>query len=150
MSKGNAKEWDAIKTDPNVRTPQFMGTQKGATIDEVRALIKQQKRIKGFEFVVPTGASTFNLQLSGSARIFLGFALLNIRPTDPTATPDNFTFTINEEVIIDKVKPFFFTAYLQDDEYYFIPRPLNGTDQLKVDFQNGSAPQTWWMIAYYI
>lgn len=150
MSKGNAKEWDAIKTDPNARQPQFMGTQKGATIDEVRALIKQQKRIKGFEFVLPTGASTFNLQLSGSARIFLGFALLNIRPADPTATPDTFTFTINEEVIIDKVKPFFFTNYLQDDEYYFIPRPLNGTDQLKVDFQNSSAPQTWWMIAYYI
>jgi hypothetical protein len=150
MSNKNQQEWNAIKGKQPMET-QFMGTQKGATIDEVRAVIKQQKRIKGFEFVLPTGASTFDLQISGTARIFLGFALLNVKPADPTATPENFTFTINNEVIIDKVKPFFFTNYLMDDEYYFIPRPLSGTDQIKVDFQNATAPpQTWWMILYYI
>jgi len=132
--------------EARVRTPQFMGMQKGKNIEEVRALIKKQKRVKGFEFSIGTGTTSFDLQLSGTARLMLGFALVNPNVGSITGTPDNMTFTVNNEVVIDKVKPFFFTNYLMDDEYYFIPRPLSGTDQLKMDFQNSGAAQTWWRL----
>lgn len=135
----------------NVQTPQFMGMQKGnLSIDQVRGMIKRQKRCKGFEFSIPTGSSSFDLQLSGTARLLLGFLLLPPDFSDPTGTVDTMTFNVNNEIVIDQVKPFLFTNYSMDDEYYFIPRPLSGTDELKLNFQNSAAAQTWQMVVYYI
>lgn len=135
----------------NVQTPQFMGMQKGnLSIDQVRAMIKKQKRCKGFQFSIATGSNTFDIQLSGTARLLLGFLLLPPDFSDPTATPDSMTLTVNNEIVIDQVKPFLFSNYSMDDEYYFIPRPLSGTDEIKINFQNSAAAQTWWMVVYYI
>jgi hypothetical protein len=58
-----------------VNTPPFMGWQEGLTQAQVQQFIKNQKRIKGFSISVPTGGSTTNLELSGTARLFVGFAI---------------------------------------------------------------------------
>jgi len=134
----------------SVRTPQFMGQQKGYSIEQVRALIKKQKRAKGYDFSVDSGTSEFNLDLSGTARIFLGFCLLLENGTTFTAQPDTFNFVINNEIIIDQTAPLFFSPEFMDDEYYYFPRPLSGTDELKVTFQNSAAEQTVKMLVYYI
>lgn len=135
----------------NVQTPQFMGMQKGnLSIDQVRAMIKKQKRCKGFQFSIATGSNTSDIQLSGTARLLLGFLLLPPDFSDPSGTPDSMTLTVNNEIVIDQVKPFLFSNYSMDDEYYFIPRPLSGTDEIKINFQNSAAAQTWWMVVYYI
>jgi len=57
-----------------LNAPQFPGMQTGKmkTVDEVRDLIKKQRRVKGFTFSVPNGQSQQNLQISGTARILLG------------------------------------------------------------------------------
>ena len=135
----------------NLQTPQFMGMQKGNLDNEqVRAMIKRQKRVKGFRFSIPTGSSTFDIQLSGTARLLLGFLWLPPDFTDPTGTPESHTWNVNNEIVIDQVRPFLMTNYSMDDEYYFIPRPLSGTDEIKVNFQNSGAAQTWDLAVYYI
>lgn len=134
----------------SVRTPQFMGQQKGYSIEQIRALIKKQKRAKGYIFTVPDGSSSFNLDLSGTARIFLGFSLLFQDNTDPNAIPEQFNFVINNEIVIDQTNGLFFSPEFMDDEYYFFPRPLSGTDELQVQFVNSNGSQTVQMIVYYI
>jgi hypothetical protein len=133
----------------NVRTPQFPGQQKGYSIEQVRSLIKKQKRAKGFNFSLETGSSDFNLDLSGTARIFLGFALLFDEDVI-TNQPEQFDFIINNEIIIDQTQPSFFSPDFMDDEYYYFPRPLSGTDELTVKFSNSAGEQTVRMIVYYI
>lgn len=135
----------------SVQTPQFMGMQKGnLDVDQVRAMIKRQKRIKGYNWSIPAGTQSFDVQLSGTARLFLGFLLLPPDITDPTGTPDSITLDINNEIVIDTVKPYLLTNYAMDDEYYFIPRPLSGTDQIKFTWQNSAAAQSWQIALYYI
>lgn len=132
-----------------VRTPQFPGQQKGYSIEEVRSLIKKQKRAKGYTQAVATGSNEFNLDLSGTARIFLGFAIL-LDGTDLTSQPEQFDFIINNEIIISETHPAFFSPAFMDDEYYFFPRPLSGTDELTVKYQNSANAQTVRLLVYYI
>ena len=133
----------------DIGTPQFMGMQKGYSIEQVRALIKRQKRAKGFIFSVATGSNEFNLNLAGTARIFLGFSLV-MDSADVTAQPEQFDFIINNEIVIDQTPPVFFSPDFMDDEYYYFPRPLSGTDELTVKIQNAQGAQTVRMLIYYI
>ena len=133
-----------------IRTPQFPGQQKGASIEQVRSLIKRQKRAKGYTQAVPTGTTTFNLDLSGTARIFLGFAILLEDGLSLVAQPSQFNVTINNEIVIDQVQPSFFSPDFMDEEYYFFPRPLSGTDDITVTYVNAAPAQTVRLIVYYL
>lgn len=133
----------------NWRTPQFPGQQKGATIEQVRRLIKRQKRSKGFFLSIANGSSDFNMDLSGDARLFLGFALI-MDDNDVTTQPENMKFQINNDIIIQDVQPSFFSPDFMDDEYYYFPRPLSGTDEIKMFFQNSQAVQNIRVIIYYV
>jgi hypothetical protein len=92
---------------------QFPGGQFGANIEQVRSLIKRQKRLKGYSFNVPQGASSFNLDLSGTARILLGIAVfgkVTDREVDPGTCCIPFTqietiqFQVNNEIVIDQLR----------------------------------------------
>jgi hypothetical protein len=118
---------------------QFPGGQFGANIEQVRSLIKRQKRLKGYSFNVPQGASSFNLDLSGTARILLGIAVfgkVTDREVDPGTCCIPFTqietiqFQVNNEIVIDQLDPNFLSFGFNNNEYYYIPRPLSGTDEL--------------------
>jgi hypothetical protein len=134
-----------------INAPQFPGQQLGnKTIEQIRGIIKRQKRLKGYSFTVPTGASSFNLDLSGTARILLGIALINDQG-DAFTEISSLQFQVNNEIVIDQVSPNFLTLFFNNNEYYYIPRPLSGTDELTLKFQNtGLNSELCNVVLYYI
>ena len=139
-----------------LNAPQFPGQQvKGMSIEQIRTLIKKQNRIKGYNFSVTTGTNNFNLQLSGTARILLGLALV---PRTLTASIGNegftqitgVTFKVNNEILIENLDPNFLTNFFNNDEYYYLPRPLSGTDEITFTFTNPGATEQASLAIYYI
>ena len=139
-----------------LNAPQFPGQQvKGMSIEQIRTLIKKQNRIKGYNFSVVTGTTNFNLQLSGTARILLGLALV---PRTLTASIGNEGFTqitgvtlkVNNEIVIENLDPNFLTNFFNNDEYYYLPRPLSGTDEITITFTNPGATEQASLAIYYI
>lgn len=143
-----------------INAPQFPGQQLGkVSIDQVRSLIKRQKRLKGYSFQAPVGSSSFNLDLSGTARILLGIAIF--APIDPEVKGSecctSFTqittlqFKVNNEIVIDQLNPNFLSFGFNNNEYYYIPRPLSGTDEITLSFvNNGTLTETCNVVLYYI
>jgi hypothetical protein len=140
-----------------LNAPQFPGMQTGKmkSVDEVRDLIKKQRRVKGYTFSVPNGQSQQNLQLSGTARILLGIQLLVVDPGTDTyiqgfQTISNISFKVNNEIIIESLHPNFVTNYANDEEFMSIPRPLSGTDEITISFTNSGATEVCAIAVYYI
>jgi hypothetical protein len=140
-----------------LNAPQFPGMQTGKmkSVDEVRDLIKKQRRVKGFQFSVPNGQSQQNLQISGTARILLGIQLLPVNPGTDTfiqgfQSISNISFKVNNEIIIESLNPTFVTNYSNDEEFMPIPRPLSGTDQITINFTNSGATEVCAIAIYYI
>jgi len=139
--------------------PQFMGQQLGnISIEQVRGLIKRQKRLRGYSFNCPIGSSEFNLDLSGTARILLGIAFFGTNLKESLSASwaqfvgvTSTQFTVNNEIVIDQLDPNFLTQNFNNNEYYYIPRPLSGTDQLTMKFINtGTSTELVKMVLYYI
>lgn len=136
-----------------VNTPQFPGWQEGLSQAQVQAINKNQKRIKGFIITTATGETITNLELSGTAKLFLGFALQPLVQSvvnDVGTSPNEFQLTINNEIIIDRVHPVFFGADYMDSEYYQIIRPLSGQDTITSRINNTQASTTMGLTIYYI
>lgn len=139
-----------------LNAPQFPGQQvKGMTIEQIRTLVKKQNRIKGYTFGVATGTNNFNLQLSGTARILLGLSLIPRDPGTSIATQGfqdvtGVTFKVNNEIIIENLDPNFLGNMFNTDEYYYLPRPLSGTDEITISFNNPGATENVSLAIYYI
>jgi hypothetical protein len=139
-----------------LNAPQFPGQQvKGLSIENIRTLIKKQNRIKGFNFSVATGTQTFNLQLSGNARIMLGLSLIPREVGTAVATRGfqhitGVTFKVNNEIIIENLDPNFLGNFFNTDEYYYLPRPLSGTDEITISFTNPTATELVSLAIYFI
>ena len=136
-----------------LNAPQFPGQQvKGMSIEQIRTLIKKQNRIKGYNFSATTGTTNFNLQLSGTARILLGLALF---PTGQNGIGSftnitGVTLKVNNEIVIENLDPNFLTSFFQNDEYYYLPRPLSGTDEITITFTNPGVTELVSLAIYYI
>jgi hypothetical protein len=140
-----------------LNAPQFPGLQTGKlkSVEQVRDLIKKQRRLKGYTFNVPNGQSQQNLQLSGSARVLLGIQLIPIAHGTDTFIQgfqniSEVSFKVNNEIIIESLSPQFLTNYSNDEEYCDIPRPLSGTDQITISFTNSGATEKCAIAVYYI
>jgi hypothetical protein len=139
-----------------LNAPQFPGQQvKGMTIEQIRTLVKKQNRIKGYNFSVATGTQNFNLQLSGTARILLGLSLIPRNAgTDVAVTGfqdvTGVTFKVNNEIIIENLDPNFLGNFFTNEEYYYLPRPLSGTDEITISFTNPGATENVSLAIYYI
>jgi len=137
--------------DYGLNTPQFMGQQvKKNSIEDIRTLTKKQRRTKGFRFNAPTGDSTNDITLSGTARILLG---INLIGTNNQSFLDiiSFQFKVNNEIVIDQTDPnFFLKTSLNSEEYYSIPRALSGTDQITITFKNSGATEIANLQIWYI
>ena len=155
FKKGN------LSPDLGLNAPQFPGQQvKGLGIDQIRTLIKKQIRMKGFSFNVVTGSSTQNIQLSGTARILMGIVFLPRTapvPPLPGGAPltgfsqiASISFKVNNEIIIENADPNFLSTQFMNDEYYYIPRPLSGTDEITLQFTNPLLAETCNVLFYYI
>ena len=141
----------------NLNAPQFPGMQTGKmqTVDQVRDLIKKQRRVKGYNLTIPTGTTSFNLQLSGTARILLGIELGSfITATDSYIRGFQrvtlCSFKVNNEIILESVHPNFITNYGNDNEMMQLPRPLSGTDEITIEFTNPGATEVASLAVYYI
>ena len=149
FKKGN------LSPDLGVNAPQFPGQQvKGLSIDQVRTLIKKQIRMKGFSFNVATGNTTQNIQLSGTARILMGIVFIprtaGGAPLTGFTNIASLSFKVNNEIIIENADPNFLTTQLMNDEYYYLPRPLSGTDEITLQFTNPLASEVCNVLFYYI
>lgn len=140
-----------------LNAPQFPGMQTGkfTSVDQVRDLIKKQRRIKGYSLAIPTGTTSFNLQISGTARILLGLELGSfIAGSDSYVRGfqrvTSFSFKVNNEIIIDQLQPNFATNYANDQEFLELPRPLSGTDEITIEFTNPGAVEVASLAIYYI
>lgn len=140
-----------------LNAPQFPGLQTGKmkSVDEVRDLIKKQRRVKGYNLTIPTGTTSFNLQLSGTARILLGIEL-GAFATGTDSYIRGFqrvtlcSFKVNNEIILESVHPNFITNYGNDSEMMQLPRPLSGTDEITIEFTNPGATEVASLAIYYI
>ena len=138
------------KTDViDIHTPT-VGGKLDMNISEVRNFMHRSKRMKGFSQTVASGTGVrFEIDLSGDARLFLGWSLLP-PDTDPALAPENVSLTINNFIVVEQVHPLFYSQQFMDDEYYFIPEPLSGTDSITVTWDNTQLSQTWQIVIYYI
>lgn len=138
-----------------LNAPQFPGQQvKGMSIEQIRTLVKKQNRIKGYSFSVTTGTTNFNLQLSGTARILLGLSLVPRtivgNPVGGFQSVATVTLKVNNEIVIENLDPNFLTNFFNNDEYYYLPRPLSGTDEITITFTNPGATELTSLAIYYI
>jgi hypothetical protein len=136
----------------HIENRNFPGQQNGASIQEVRDMVKKQWRIKGYNFTVPTGNTPYPIQLTGDARKFLGL-MLHPNKTTFTATLTEIiscTFKINNEIIIEDLNPNILNGWNNADNFIAIPRPLSGTDQITIEFKNPGATESVAIALYYI
>lgn len=94
-----------------------------------------QKRSKGYQFTsTATPTDIGKIELSGTAKMFLGFKFNGASATD------KFTFSINEELIIEDGNAITFSTSTNFfDEYYEYLRFLTGKDTIKLTYKgNGS------------
>jgi len=123
-------------------SPQFPGQQKGKSIEEVRAFIREQVRRKGFRFTGGTTSVKFNIDLTGDACFLWGVAFLN-------NTFGICQLTINNEVVIEDTDTGFLQFGLTEQDYFAVNRPLSGTDKISITIVGDAAYQDEPFIVYY-
>jgi len=62
----------------------------------------------------------------------------------------NFSFKVNNEIILESLNPTFATNYANDGEFLAIPRPLSGTDEITISFTNSGVTEVCAIAIYYI
>jgi len=139
----------AVKS--GIGTPQFPGAQSGMTIDQIRDVMVNAKRLKGFNLTIDAGTTITDIKLSGNARLLLGLAILLV-PAMVTADtiPDTINLTVNNDIVIDTTNPKFLSPEFCDEEYYYIPRPLSGTDQITLTTVSAAVSQKMRVVFYYL
>lgn len=141
--------WASKGQFPGVRTTPAQTKQVAKqAIDGMRELIRDLKKMKGYEWSIAVGENTLNLEIAGDARVMLGI-ILYTEDNDLTAMPDSVTLIVNREQVIDNVKPDLLSPVVMDDEYYFIPRPLSGQDTISLKV-TASASTTLYGAIYYL
>ena len=109
-----------------------------------------QKRAKGFLFGIVDGSSNkLTIDLSGTATMLLGWAITFDADVAAADIPISISLKVNNEEIVEEVNPEFFSPEFMDDEYYFFPRPLSGTDTITMTAE-GQATVNMRLVFYYI
>lgn len=136
------------RNDSNVRPGDMMGL----TVEQVQQYIKRQKKCKGFSQALVIGDNnTIRISLPGTARVLLGFAINWKRlPAGQTQPSGNATFKVNNEIVIEDTDIFFYGPDYTDEEYYFIPRPLSGNDDITMTLKAVEYGYTLTLNFYYL
>lgn len=124
---------------------QFPGGQFGGTVQQIRNLIGRQKGSRGFILPVAIGTNEFQLQLPGDAAILLGFIIRSFN------AGESFSLKINGEVILDQVPVSCYSNLNKSisDEYYILPRPLSGQDEIILSF-TATGARNQQMVMHYV
>lgn len=131
------------RPDTNVRPGDRMGLDSA----QVQELIRSAKRVKGQSYDLSVGDNeNLSVQLPGTSYVLLGF-VFGFSISSPTG---NGTLTINNEIVLDSCNVNFFGSDYTDEEYYFIPRPLSGQDDIKFSVNDVLATYTLHVNYYYL
>ena len=135
------------RNDKNVRP----GDRMGLSATQVQQYIKRQKRVKGESYDLSAGDNTgLQVQLPGTARVWLGFVLFFTNLPDGALEDGKLSLIINNEVVIDETFVSFFGQDFTDEEYYFIPRPLSGQDDIQFAVRGATGKYTLNVANYYL
>lgn len=117
--------------------------------NQMRDAYSNGVRAKGFTVTISAATSSFNVDLSGMARNFLGFAWYFT--TVPGGAIVN-QLVINNDVVVDSsvIQHFIVNGANHDRDYFPFPRPLNGQDSIVFNFVNPGAVATGYLVVYYI
>jgi len=118
--------------------------------DAMREAYSKSKRAKGFTVPITTATSSFNVDLSGMATHFLGFAFFF---TAAPAAAITTQLVINNDVVVDStiINHFRVDGANSPRDYYAFPRPLNGQDSIVFNFNNTTGGQvSGFLVVYYI
>lgn len=132
------------RPDKNVRP----GDRVGLTDEQVQDLIRQSKRVKGQSYDLSVGSNeNLSVQLPGTSYMLLGFVFAFSGANPPSG---NAKLTINNEIVVDSSFVEFFGSDYTDEEYYFIPRPLSGQDDIKFSVNDVDLEYTLNVNYYYL
>ena len=135
------------RSSQNVHPGDRMGLN---TIQAIQDYIKRQKRVIGQSYQLSAGSNpALQIQLPGTARVLLGFA---ITPTLLAGAEQTglLRMTLNNEIMIEDTYVGFFGNLFTDEEYYFIPRPLSGNDNFAVQIDTVITAYTANFAFYYL
>jgi len=112
----------------------MMGTNGFVSDQKRKEFNTWQKRSKGYKFTSTSQPSDIGkIELSGTAKMFLGFKFANVGVTD------TFTFSINEEIIVEDGQAIMFQSSSNYntffDEYFEYMRFLTGKDTIKMTYK---------------
>jgi len=152
LPKGQRQRGSKLFTIPPLTggdTDVRPGKRLGLSVEQVRELIKREKRMKGEQFPLSTGDNkSLTVTLPGTAYMLLGFAFSFDKIT---ASVDGLcSLKINNDTVVDEVFVEFFGKDYTDEEYYFVPRPLSGQDDIKFNVNEVTATYELNVILYYL
>jgi len=105
--------------------------------DSARYLAINGKKAKGVYFAVKVGTNTIQIQLSGSAKMLLGFTLDADKAGFGTTY---FTLKVNNEIILDEVAARdYLNSRLSGRDFFEYIRQLTGSDNIKIEYTTGEA-----------
>jgi len=126
------------------------GTYNPPNMAKIQAFVGKQKRVKGYPLGVQVGSNSFRIELSGDAKLFLGFSLRWDEETISVPDlPPSISLTINNDIVIDRIHPKFFNGAYISNEFYEFPRPLSGRDNIVLTM-DGIANINIYSAFYYI
>lgn len=148
------------RVNPNIdyHNADYPGGFYGASWSAVQKLVNKQKKCKG-QIMVTIGtvgfipANTFQVQLSGDEKVFLGLRLANPNVGGATITTV-FNLEINNEKIIDGSSVVFYDGGANTRsypcDYYSVIRPLSGTDRINIAINEAGAGASYPWIFYFL
>jgi hypothetical protein len=115
-------------------------------------MINAGVRVKGFITQLAAGAiQPVNIDLSGTARILLGFVLhARTNFANDAITPRAFSLVINNEAMIQQMPFNLCDIKFIDTQFYQFVRPLSGQDAIQLIYDNtGTGAQVVEAAFYY-
>jgi hypothetical protein len=121
---------------------------KRAELKDQRIINYFGKRAKGFNLPVAIGNNTFDIKLSGEARLMIGLvcAVFNPITGKPDLSGDKFiTLSINNDTVIDAVQVGYLNNNTQiggqamTEEVFIYIRTLNGQDNIQLKLNSDIA-----------
>jgi len=129
-----------------ILSPQFPGAQDGASMEQIQEFIRNQARLKGFRFSGGIGSQNFPLQISGTAKFFLGVQFNESFDADVTLTVNNEV--IYQDVPVIGLNPI--SNPRSEKDWFPVSRPLSGTDEIILAINSFVAYDNIKFTTYYI
>ena len=129
-----------------VHSPNFPGGQNGASIEAVREFISNQVRIQGERFTGGIGTQEFDIDISGTAKFFLGIQFNDAFDADVKLEVNNET--IFSAVSVNALTPIGNPRSSKD--WFPVNRPLAGSDKIKLTITGFEVYENTPFTIYYI